>query len=392
MNDDACVSAARRLAATAAACAAESEEQRHLAPKFVAALVDSGLPRLMAPTALGGFAAHPGTLVNVVEEIARSDGSAAWCVGIGLGSNYLAGVIPEASAREVFRELDRPAAGPFAPGGRAEITDAGYRVSGRWPYSSGCRDAAVSASGIMVFDGGQPAELNADGSPKVRLAFLTADQFTVEQTWDTVGMRGTGSDHIAATDVDLPPERVGTLWDPMWPGDAIYRLRPFDVLGPCLGAVPLGVGRAALDIITATAREQAIDPPPPGPRQPLGEDPLARMELAQAEVRLRAARLLLLDAVEGCYQHAVRGDPPPRAATAMVGLACFEAMRAGAAAVETACALAGSAAVRSGSVLDRQRRDIQTARTHVLFAPRLASGLARQVAGIDTVAYPFLPE
>lgn len=391
MEDEAFLQAARRLAATAEACADESEQQRRLSPTVVAALVKSGLARLVAPTALGGFAAPPSTLVKVIEEVARADGSAGWCVGIGLGSNYLAGIIPAASAHEVFRELDRPAAGPFAPGGRAEITAEGFRVSGRWPYASGCRDATVAASGVMIFAGGRPADFNPDGSPRVRLAFLTAEQFTVEETWDTVGMRGTGSDHIAAVNVEVPRERIGTLWDPMWPDDAIYRMRPFDMLGPCLAAVPLGIGRAALDIASATAREQAASPPSPGPRQPFGDDPLAQMEFAQAEVRLRAARLLLLAAVEDCYEHASRGDQPPRAATAQVGLACFEAMRAGEAAVATACALSGSASIRPGSLLDRQRRDVSTARTHVMFSPRIAAALARQAAGIETIAFPFLP-
>jgi alkylation response protein AidB-like acyl-CoA dehydrogenase len=204
-------------------------------------------------------------------------------------------------------------------------------------------------------------------------------------------MRGTGSHHIAATNVELPQERVGSLLDPMWPDDAIFRMRPFDVLGPCLGAVPLGLGRAALDIVEAAARDQADRPPPPGPRRPLADDPLAQIELAQAEVRLRAARALLLEAVDRSYQHAQTGDTPPRHATAVVGLACFEAMRAGAAAVQAACALSGSAAIYPGSLLDRQRCDVQTAGTHIMFSPRIAAALARQAAGIDTVAYPFLP-
>jgi indole-3-acetate monooxygenase len=69
------------------------------------------------PSALGGAAAHPCRLVEVVEGISRADGSAGWCVGIGIGSNYLAGILPEQTAKEVFRDVTRPGAGPFAPGG-----------------------------------------------------------------------------------------------------------------------------------------------------------------------------------------------------------------------------------------------------------------------------------
>ena len=379
------------IADAAAACAAESERRHHLDEPVVEALVRSGLAGLVAPTALGGSAAHPGRLVEVVEEVSRADGSAGWCMGIGIGSNYLAGIIPEQAAREVFRDVSRPGAGPFAPGGRARVSGDGYLISGRWTYASGCRHAAIAGSGVMLFDGGRPAEVNPDGSPVVRLAVLTEDQFTVEETWDTVGMRGTGSDDITAIDVLVPRDRVGTLWDPMWPDDAIFRLRAFDTLGPCLGAVPLGIGRAALDVVTSTIDAQSTNPPPPGRRLALADDPVAHLEFGRAAMRLDGARCLLLDAVDDAYQHAVAGDPPPRAVSARIGLACLEAMNAGVAAVDTACALTGSASIRPDSILDRMRRDLATARTHVMFSSRLAVALGRQLAGIDTIAFPFLP-
>jgi hypothetical protein len=178
------------IAAAAAGCAAESERRHHLDAPVVEALIRSGLAGLVAPSALGGSAAHPGRLVEVVQEISRADGSAGWCVAIGIGSNYLAGILPEPTAKEVFRDVTRPGAGTFTPGGRAQVSGDGYLISGRWTYANGCRHAAIAASGVMIFDGGKPAELNPDGSPVVRLAVLTEDQFTVEETWDTVGREG----------------------------------------------------------------------------------------------------------------------------------------------------------------------------------------------------------
>jgi len=286
--------------------------------------------------------------------------------------------------------MSRPGAGPLTPGGRAQVSGDGYLLSGRWKYASGCRHAAIAASGVMIFDGEKP-ELNPDGSPVVRLAILTEDQFSVEETWDTVGMRGTGSDDITATDVPLPRERIGTLWDPMWPDDAIFRLRAFDMLGPCLGSVPLGIGRAALDIVTSTIDDQSSSSPAPSRRLALADDPVAHLEFGRAAMRLHGARCSLLDAVDDAYQQAVVGDQPPRAVSARIGLACLEAMSAGLAAVNTSCALTGSASIRPDSILDRMRRDLATARTHVMFSSRLAVALGRQLAGSDTVAFPFLP-
>ncbi len=66
-------------------------------------------------------------------------------------------------------------------------------------------------------------------------------------------------------------------------------------------------------------------------------------------------------------------------------------MNAGIAAVDTACELSGSASIHPDSILDRMRRDLATARTHIMFSSRLAVALGRQLAGIDTPAFPFLP-
>lgn len=381
---------ARELALVAAAHADEAEEQCRMPADTVQALVGSGLAGLMAPTALGGHAAHPGTAVEVIEAVSQADGSAGWCTGIGMGSNYLAGIIDEKAAKELFVDVLTPAAGSFAPV-PAQVTETGYQVSGRWPYASGCQHAAVSANGIMGFDGGRPCELHPDGSPVMRLAFLSEDQLTVEETWNTVGMRGTGSHDELAADVEVPRERTGTLWSQMWPDDAIFRLRSFDVLGPSLGAVPLGLGRAALDAVEAKARVEAESPPAPGPRTRFADDPLAQRELGVAEARLRGARALLLDAIDSAHEHGLRGDTPPRAATALIGLACHEALAAATEAVEVACRLSGSAAIRAGRPLDRIRRDLNTAGTHVMFSQPLTAALARQLAGIDTVVFPFLP-
>jgi hypothetical protein len=240
---------------------------------------------------------------------------------VGIGNDYLAGILPEQAAREVFRDE--------RPGAWAQLSGDDYLISGRWTYASGCRRAAFAPSGVMIFGGEKPAELNPDGSPVLRLAVLTEDQFTVVETWDTVGMRGSGSDDITATDVLHPRDRLGTLWDPMWPDDAIFQLRAFDMLGPCLGAVPLGVGRAALDVVTATIQAESEQPPPPGRRLALADDPAAHLEFGRAAIRLHGARSSLLGAVDDAYRHAVAGDQPPRAVSARIGLACLEAINAG---------------------------------------------------------------
>jgi alkylation response protein AidB-like acyl-CoA dehydrogenase len=381
---------ARQVAAVAREHRDEGERGRRLAPPVVSAVEGSGLPALVLPSALGGEAAEPSTLVEVIETIARDDASTAWCTGIGSGSNFLSALIDESAAREIFTDVTRGGAGPFAPTGKAEETDSGYRVTGRWPYSSNCQQAAVIAAGIFAFRDGRPSELR-DGAPVARLGFFTADQLEIDETWNTVGLRATGSHDMFGTDIALPRERTCTLFDAMWPDDPLFRLRTFDVLGACLSSVPLGIGRAALDVVAAKAVADAELPPAMGPRPHFGDDLLAQVELGRAETRLRAAKALLLDALDTSYAHAVAGDTPPRAATAVIGLANCEALAAGAYAVDVAVRLLGSASVREGGPLERLRRDVDTAGAHVMFSPRVMVGLSRELAGLPTTAFPYLP-
>lgn len=165
-------------------------------------------------------------------------------------------------------------------------------------------------AGMIAYEGDRPAELRSDGMPLIRLGFFTSEQIEVDETWNTVGMPGTGSHDIVATDVALPRERACTLFDSMWPDDALYRPRSFDVLGACLSAVPLGMGRAALDVVAAKAVADTAGPPSFGPRPRLADDTAAQVEVGRAEVRLRAAKALLIDALGRSYDVACAGDTP----------------------------------------------------------------------------------
>jgi alkylation response protein AidB-like acyl-CoA dehydrogenase len=384
------LTAARRVAATARDHAAEGERACSLAPAVVDALVASGLPRLLAPTALGGLAAHPATLVDVIATIAAGDPSAGWVAAIGLGANHFSGYVAQSAACELYTDLSRTGCGAFAPSARGVTTPDGYRVTGRWPFASGCQHAAVQTSGMIVCDERGTPVIGVDGMPVQRLAVIPTDRLRILETWDTVGLRGTGSHDTVAEDLLVPHEHtIGFATDP-WPGDPLFRLPLFSVLAPCLASAALGTARAALDGLEEQAREAAVAPPRPGPRPRFADDPFSQRDLGRAEVRLRSAHSFLIDLLDRNDQCVRAGDEIPRVETALVGLTCGEAMRAAAHAIDVACRISGSASVRTGSPLERARRDIDTMRKHVLFSPGVEQPLGRQAAGIPTVAFPFL--
>jgi alkylation response protein AidB-like acyl-CoA dehydrogenase len=271
----------------------------------------------------------------------------------------------------------------------AARTRGAVHLAGRWRYASNCQQAGVIAAGVLI--------AGPDGRPQsgphgieVGLAFLRASDVKIDECWDMDGLRGTGS-HDVLAELDIDSDRISSLWNETWPSEALFHMRPFDLLGPGLAIVPLGVGRAALDLLRAKTVADAAGPPIPGPRPRLSDDPVAQVKVAEAEVRLHSARALLLQLVEESYERARRGDPSRRDTSALIGLACGESLRAARAVVETVTELMGSASNREHSPMTRIRRDLLAAGAHIMFSHNVQIGLGRELAGVPTAAFPFLP-
>src|SRR3954470_6629051 len=138
------------LADLAACLAPETERMRRLPDELVAAMTDAGVFRMLVPEAAGGPERHPRDLVDVVEDLARGDGAAGWCAAIGATSGLLAAYLPEDSAREIYGDPRAVSGGVFAPRGRATRVDGGYRVTGRWPFASGCQHCSWLMGGVLI--------------------------------------------------------------------------------------------------------------------------------------------------------------------------------------------------------------------------------------------------
>jgi alkylation response protein AidB-like acyl-CoA dehydrogenase len=226
----------------------EIERERRIADDVVAALRASGMNRMAMPEALGGLESPVVEVVDLVERIAAVDASTAWCAVIGGGSNLFAGYIGEAAAREVFRDPDQGNATMFAPNG----TVAGSRLTGRWPFASNVVHSAWIGLGAFVrpSDGGSP-------DPVPRVCFVPVSDLAIEDTWDAMGLRGTGSHHVRASDVPVDLARSCTFADRPWPEGTLWRVPIYCALLPTLAAVPLGIGRGALDEVARQTRTAA---------------------------------------------------------------------------------------------------------------------------------------
>jgi indole-3-acetate monooxygenase len=370
--------------------AGEAERTRRLPDAVVDALRATGINRLAIPRALGGLEAPVLDMMDVAERIAAVDGSTAWCAVIGFGSNVFAAYMPEDGARTVFADPDQPNATMFAPNGTVDTDDGDGdgeldgggppRLTGHWPFASNCLHGRWIGLGFMP---GGPGGNGAEPVPRV--GFVPLADLTIEETWVSAGLRGTGSHHVRADGVPIDPAHSCAFTDRPWPEGTLWRLPLYTLLFPLLAAVPLGIARGALDEVARQAREGRT-----ARRGQLADDLVAMDELAVAELRLRGARAALREVVADAHDRAERGDRVDRPLQAAIGLACLQACDTSVEVTSAAHLLGGGAAAYTGSHLLRALCDVEAARQHLLFAHRHRAELAKALVGLDVRYPPFI--
>jgi alkylation response protein AidB-like acyl-CoA dehydrogenase len=362
------------LLALVASHATASDESGHLDPSVAAALAATGINRLLLPVELGGFAASPRRSVELVEALAAVDGSTGWTAAIGFGTNVFAGYVPADGAAEVFADPDRSNASMFAPLGSVTDTGAGLRLTGRWPFTSNCEQAAWIGLSALFAD-----------EPAPRLVFVPQTEVTILPTWDVSGLRATASNDTSVDGYEFPLRHTCSFADRPWAEGPLWRLPLFVALAPPLAAVPLGIARGALDEVKRQAMARRAQM-----RGTLLDDPVGMGDLGAADASLRGARAGLLEVIDECWSLAAGGEPIDRALQARAFLAAQHCADVGADVCATAHRLGGGAAAYRSSPLLRALRDVETARQHAMFNRGLRPHLARTMAGTNEAHPPFV--
>jgi indole-3-acetate monooxygenase len=355
--------------------AAAADESGHLDPEVVAALAGTGINRLLMPAELGGYAVSPRRTVEVVEQLAAADGSAAWAAAIGFGTNHFAGYLPPDGAAEVFADPDQSNASMFAPLTEATAApDGTVRLTGCWPFISNCEQAAWL--GLAARFPGEPAP---------RLVFVPRSNVTIHPTWDVAGLRATASNDTSVADIEVHRRHTCSFADRPWPEGPLWCLPLFVVLAPPLAAVSLGIARGALDDVNRQAISKRAQM-----RGSLLEDHVGMGDLGAADATLRGARAGLLTVADECWSRAEAGEPVNRALQARAFLAAQHCTDVAVDVCATAHRLGGGAAAYRTSPLLRALRDVETARQHAMFNRGLRPHLARTIAGTDEAHPPFV--
>ncbi|GBG36816.1 acyl-CoA dehydrogenase family protein [Mycobacterium montefiorense] len=380
LSDGDPIAVARALVPEIARRADEAEALGTLPLDLVERLRAAGIFRAVQPRSLGGFEVPPVEYIQMIEELAHADGSTGWIAAIGGGAPTFSAWLEPTVATELFgSDADFLSATVFSPTGHA-VPDGGGRfdIDGRWPFASGSRHAEWMLGGMFVFDDGTPRMLPEQG-PDWRLAFFPRADAEIDDNWDVLGLRATGSNDVVARGLKVPEEHtISPFFQPARQDGPLWRIPFFTLVGIGMVGAPLGIARRALDEFAGLAPTKTRA----GTVQLLAEDSAVQVEFARAEAGLASARAFVLDEANALTETACAGDPPSLQQRARFQLAAQQAMRAARQAVDTTFDLTGGSAVRAGHPLQRCFRDLHTASQHVYFSPSALKRYANTRFGI----------
>ncbi len=348
----------------------DGRRARRLPQPLVDAINEHGLFRLWVPQRYGGHEMPLPEALEIYEAAARLDGSFGWSVMIGAGGGLFAAYLPPAGARALFSARGAVVAGSGAAGGVADRISGGYRVRGRWRYASGAEYATIFTANCRVTERGQP--VLAGTEPLIRAMAFDPKDVTIHRTWNTSGLRATGSHDIEVSDVFVPAgETFSVITDSPRESGPLYRI-PFGTLTELpVSAVALGIAQNALAEFAALAQSKRVA---------AVDAPLAR--LAAVQDAMRAARAGIDQARRTLYQHArliwdaaATVGQADRGALDDCTRACVHQVRSLVAAIADLVPLAGMNALQIDDAFAIGWRDLEATAAHYSVSPLcLSSG------------------
>jgi alkylation response protein AidB-like acyl-CoA dehydrogenase len=324
----------------------------------VAALVAGGLYRLLLPRRVGGGEIPPPVFMQMLEEVAKADASTAWCLGQCGVCATVAAFLDGDIAREIFGPPDGILAwGPVTPS-EAHVVPGGYRVSGRWNFASGCRQASWLGAHVRLIEPDGTTRLHPNGAPVVRTLLFPVASATLHDVWHVIGLKGTGTDSYSVTDLFVSDNHSlarENLHERREDG-ALYRLSPSNLFAMGFGAVALGVARAALDEAIDVARDKKSY----GVKHPMRDNNYVHSQIGRCEARVRAARAYHFGNAEAIWRDLQTSPAPTDEQRVALRLAATWTIHQAVEVVDIVYHMMGATAVFSANPFERRFRDIHT--------------------------------
>ncbi|XVS66492.1 acyl-CoA dehydrogenase family protein [Actinosynnema sp. CA-299493] len=343
------------------------EEHRELHPEVLEALTDNELLKMRIPARYGGSVPDMRTVVDVIAELARADGSVGWTAVSFTMASWLSSLLPDEAQDEIWADPDVRFCGSVELNGVAEPTEGGYLLNGNWHFQTGSPHATWVAHFAVL--------KNPDGTGEPALAVVRLADLEVTDDWHTSGLRGTGSRSTAAKDLFVPEGWLVRVLPMALEGKLETKLNaeyqawrvPFMQMAIAVAAAPaIGMAHAALENflervpnrkITYTHYDRQADAP------------VTHLQLGEAIQLIGEAEYHLYRVVEGLEAKSASGEPWTVEEKAIARMDAGAAVGRAKQAVDILANAAGASSVYSHVPLQRIQRDIGVLQRHAIMYP-----------------------
>ena len=349
----------------------EAERLRVVPESSIKDLEASGFFRLLQPRRFDGLESDPVDFYTAVRMIASACGSTGWVSSVLGVHPWQVALFHDKAQQAVWGEdTTTRLSSSYAPTGKARLVDGGYQLSGRWSFSSGCDHASwVLLGGLVSNDEGQIVDFKTFMVPR--------SDYAIEDVWNVVGLRGTGSNDIVVDDVFVPDEFTLSMGDTgrcFGPGQEqntsdLYKL-PFHsvftstitapIVGMATGAYAEHVEMQRKRVRAAYIAEKAVN------------DPFASVRIARASSEIDAAWALLMSNLREMQDLVAKGVKIPLNLRLKVRRDQVIGTERAVAAIDTLFEASGGRALAEGTYLQRAWRDAHAGRVHAANDPERA--------------------
>jgi alkylation response protein AidB-like acyl-CoA dehydrogenase len=361
--------------------AAQADKDRRLPQSSVEAMADAGVLGLWAPERFGGFEGDMTTQLEVVTALARGCSSASWLTPIFTGSNFQISRMSDEVQEEVWSDGTNVACcGFLTPGQKAEKVPGGWRVSGKWPWASGCYHAKWTLLAADLVDG-------RSDFPGFGFLLVPMSELTIKDTWFTLGMRGTGSNTVFGDDVFVPEHRVIDMMKAQ-PTLDLHQVPDSVFQSLWFAGTPIGIAQAALETAMGSLRKRSIQYTNYFKQI---ECPTTQLDFAEAASKIDIADLLTHRAAADADRCVHEGAELNGAQRARAKHDCGVGVTNLRAAMDLIVSQAGASAMADFNPLQRLYRDLSTCTLHAMMRPSIAAEVrGRMMLGLMPTNVPFI--
>ncbi len=350
------IDAVREFAPRIAEASPRIEQERRIPREIIQGLSEIGVFKVLVPRSMGGAEIPLPYYGEIMETIARADGSTAWCTSQGAVAALVSGFLP--GAAEIFSDPDVIVASGAGTPGVAIETDGGWRVTGKWPFGSGSRHATWLAGGCVMQRADGSTILRDDGQPQTCTAYFRQSEAEFQDIWHVSGLRGTGSDLYGVADMFIQADRIALMpYDQPLESGMLYRFpragfTPVHAIG--FSHVALGLAGAMHDAFIELATTKI----PRGATGILRDNAVIQSRVAENEALLRSCRMYLRQTVEAAWDDALSQGSVSHDHRIAIRLATTFSILQAMKVADATFHMAGATAIFTSHPFERRFRDI----------------------------------